>query len=86
MENARRRAGLRALGRALQWKPRTYKQAWLVALFVLSGYPIIGIIFLAFGYRPHLWSWYTAYMAVSCVLGAKAGYTISEYRYRRRQR
>jgi len=86
MENARRRAGLRALGRALQWKPHTYKQAWLVALFVLSVYLTIDIIFLAFGYRPHLWSWYTANTAVSCFLGGKAGYSIAEYRYRRRQR
>jgi hypothetical protein len=86
MENARRRAGLRALGRALQWKHQTYKQAWLVALFVLSVFLTTYIILAAFGYGPRPGLWGAAYGGVAGFLCGKVGYSISMHRGRRRQR
>jgi membrane protein YdbS with pleckstrin-like domain len=86
MENARRRAGLRALGRAMQWEPQTYKQAWLVWVFVMSPFLISCIIFAAFGYWPRPWPWGAAYSGVAGLLCGKLGYSIGLHRYRRRQR
>jgi hypothetical protein len=87
MENARRRAGLRALGRAVQWKPQTYKQAWLVAVLVLSVFLIIGITWAAFGFWPRPWRWAAAaYGGAGGFLGGKLGYSIGMHRDRRRQR
>jgi hypothetical protein len=84
MTDARLRASLRAAGRALRWKPRTYEQAWLFAVVGAASFLIGSIVAAALDNWPRPWPLVTFVSALVGFLGQGLGSSYDLYRRRQR--
>lgn len=84
MTDARLWASLRAAGRAVRWRPQTYEQAWLFAVFGAAAFLIGSIVAAALDNWPRPWPLVAFVSSVVGFLGQGLGSSYDLYRRRQR--